>query len=335
MVRILLSEARDFSPAASQILNSLGQTDYCELSRQELLDTIESYDVLWVRLGINVDRQVLEAARKLKAVVTPTTGLDHIDVRYAASRDIAILSLQGERHFLDSISATAELTWGLLLSLVRQIPAAVQSVREGDWDRNKFRGHDLKGQTLGIVGLGRLGVQVARFGLAFGMRVVAYDPYQSNWTPGVHPCRTLPELLESSDIVSLHVNLNDQTIGLIGPAEFSHMRPGSILINTARGAIVDGESLLLALSEGRLRGAAMDVVPGERDADSIVRDRLIEYSNRHDNLLITPHIGGATYESMAATEVFMADKLRSFLHNRRANPVRYDSYGRTGVAAAS
>lgn len=313
MTRLLMTESGDFSAGARRILDALCVVDYCQLTRGEVLQCAHQYDVLWVRLGINVDRDLLQKCSRLRAIVTPTTGLDHIDCEEAQRRGIAILSLRGEREFLQHVPATAELTWGLALSLTRRIPWATQAVCQGNWDRNLFRGHDLRGKSLGIVGLGRLGIQVARFGLAFGMEVACFDPYQELVPAEIYRCHSLMELLSSCDVTSLHVPLNEETVGLIGANELAGVRPQSILINTSRGDIVDGAALLEALQAGRLAAAALDVVPGERESASATRNALLQYAATHDNLLITPHIGGATWESMAATEEFMAVKLGRFL----------------------
>jgi D-3-phosphoglycerate dehydrogenase len=312
MIRLLVAEARDFSPEAVEILGGFGTCDLRQLDRAQLLETLPDYDVLWVRLGLTIDREIIDAASRLKVIVTATTGVDHIDLDYALRRNIEVLSLRGETQFLDSIPATAEHTWGLLLALNRRIPWAFRSVCHGQWDRDRFRGHDLRGQTLGIIGLGRLGIQVARFGLVFGMRVLAFDPYRQVWPSDVIRCASLEALLSLSNVVSLHVPLNSETTGLIGTRELQLMRPGAILLNTSRGAVVDAEALLEALASGHLGGAALDVIPDERDEGSVERQRLLEYAANSHQLLITPHIGGATFESMAATEVFMCRKLVRF-----------------------
>ncbi|HPO58472.1 MAG TPA: NAD(P)-dependent oxidoreductase, partial [Anaerolineaceae bacterium] len=184
------------------------------------------------------------------------------------------------------------------------------SVLRGEWNRDAFRGHDLCGRSLGILGLGRIGEKVARYGLAFGMRVLAYDPTRDPWMEGVERANTMDELLAASEVLSIHVPLNERTEGLIGRRELALLPPGALLVNTARGAVLQREALLEALESGRLGGAALDVLWDERGAAD---ERLLEYARTHENLLITPHIGGATVESMAATEVFMARKLQRFL----------------------
>jgi D-3-phosphoglycerate dehydrogenase len=320
MIQILNVEPDDFCEPARELLLGLGHLDECGLNPQQLLTRIANYDVLWVRLAQQIDRAVLQAGCRLRAIVTATTGLDHIDMDAARMLGIRVLSLRGETDFLARIPATAEHTWGLLLALNRHVPAAFRSVQEGGWDRYAFRGHDLKGQTLGIVGLGRLGKQVARFGLAFGMRVLAYDPYQKAWPSDVLQCESLETLLSQSQVLSLHVPLNNETVGMIGRKEIACLPPDAVLINTSRGEVLDSDALLCALREAQLRGAALDVIPDERCSDSSVRHCLLDYARQHNQLLITPHLGGATYESMAATEVFMAQKLARFLSEQSCGP---------------
>ncbi|MBN2470233.1 MAG: hydroxyacid dehydrogenase [Anaerolineae bacterium] len=313
MYRILNAEPGDYSPDARAILRSLGALDERDLNRSELLAQIAAYDAVIVRLRFTIDRQVIDAAARLKAIVTATTGLDHIDMAYAERAGIAVLSLRGHEDFLESVVASAEHTWALLLALMRRVPAAHQSVLGGAWDRDAFKGHDLRGKRLGILGLGRLGGKVARYGLAFGMRVAAYDSTPGRMIEGVTMCRTQADLLRQSDVLSIHVPLDETTAGLLGGREIALLPAGAVVINTARGAILDEAALLAGLESGRLSGAALDVLAGERTRQESV---LVAYARTHDNLIITPHIGGATFEAMAATEVFMAEQLRRFLAAR-------------------
>lgn len=317
-MKILNAEPLDYSPDARAILRSTGELVERPLDRAGLIDALPPYDVLIVRLATQVDREVIDAGRNLKAIVTATTGLDHIDVGYATRRGIAVLSLRGERAFLDTVPATAEHTWALLLALVRRIPWAFGSVLDGRWERDDFRGHDLWGRRLGILGLGRIGRIVARYALAFGMRVFAYDRSPEEETEGVTLRPSLPALLRTSEILTLHVPLDAQTEGLIGEVELGLLPPGALLVNTARDGVVDERALLRALGSGQLGGAALDVLSDERGLRSETRAALLDYARGHGNLLITPHIGGATTESMSRTEIFMAEKLKRHL----ASPVR-------------
>ena len=315
-INILNAEPLGYSPEAGSILAKLGKIIEKKMSRSQLLKELGDIDVLIVRLANQIDREVINAGRRLRAIVTATTGLDHIDVAYARERGITVLSLRGETEFLKHVRATAEHTWALLLGLLRNIVPASRAARQGQWNRDAFRGHELYGKRLGIVGLGRLGEKVALYGQAFGMQVAAFDPFIRDWIDGVHREANLGDLLDRSDILSLHIPLTDETVGLIGAAELELLPAGAVLINTSRGQLIDESALIKALTDEHLAGAARDVVAQERNNENRQKSPLLEYASKHDNLLITPHIGGATYESMAKTEVFMAHKLTKFLLER-------------------
>ena len=308
-LRILNAESLDYSPGAREILSELGNLQEADLERTDLIVCLENVDVLIVRLRNQINREIMDAAPRLKIIVTATTGLDHIDVHYAAEKGILVLSLKGEIDFLRSIPATAEHTWGLLLALFRHLPWAHQSVLLGQWDRDRFKGRDLAGRTLGIVGLGRIGEKIARYGQAFGMKLAAYDPYRTDWISTVEKISTLKELCRRSEILTLHVPLNPETQNLIGAQEISWLSSEAVLINTARGAVLNETALLEALQKGRLAGAALDVISDETQPNRPTTNSLIEYAHSHQNLLLSPHIAGATIDSMHATEIFMAKKL--------------------------
>jgi D-3-phosphoglycerate dehydrogenase len=312
-IRILNIEPLGYSPIAHSLLKQRAEVIEKEVSRAELLKELGDYDVLIVRLGYQISRDIIGAGKRLKAIVTATTGLDHIDVACAQARGIAVLSLQREAEFLREISATAEHTWALLLGLQRRIVPASISVRRNRWSRDSFRGHEIKGKRLGIVGLGRIGKKVACYGQAFGMDVAAHDPYTAEWASGIERKSTLFELLQCSDVLTLHVPLNYETKDMISTRELATLPQGSVLINTSRGELVDEAALVESLENKHLAGAALDVIRRERDVDKRAESPLLVYSKIHDNLLITPHIGGATHESIAKTEVFMAQKLIRFL----------------------
>lgn len=312
-MRILNAEGLDYCAEARAVLAGFCTLREGELDRTALLASVGEFDGLIVRLGHRVDEEVLAAAPHLRVLATATTGLDHIDVAAAARLGIEVLSLKGETGFLEQVTATAEHTWALLLALVRCLPEAVADVRAGNWQRDQFRGIELSGRVLGVVGYGRLGRMVARYGVAFGMTVLAADPVLPQSLPdGVTGC-DLGTLLATADVVSLHVPLSPATCNLIDAAALAHMRPGSILVNTSRGEIVDMDGLLAALERGAIAGAALDVVPREAQGHATMQaHRLIRYASTHRNLIITPHIGGATFDSMRKTEVFMATKLKTW-----------------------
>ena len=317
MIRILNVEPVGYSRDARAVLEAIGEVVEHEMDRGQLLDAIGGFDVLLVRLRHQIDRTVIDRGGRLGAICSATTGLDHIDVAYAQKQGIAIISLKGETEFLETIHATAEHTWALILALVRRLPAAVGSVAAGGWARERYRGRELNGKTLGIVGLGRVGGQVARYGRAFGMNVVGYDPWRVGWPPEVTRVRDLTDLLAAADVLTLHVPLNEETRGLLQASAFHRMNARSLLVNTSRGELVDEAALLDALRRGTIGGAALDVIAGERNPAERSLE-LVEYLRSHDNLIVTPHVGGATEESMARTELFIAHKLKEWLGARAA-----------------
>jgi D-3-phosphoglycerate dehydrogenase len=312
-VNILVSESTGFSPQAAAALSQVGSLFLKDLDRAALLSSLDQTEVLWVRLRHQIDAAVMDAAPRLKIVATPTTGLNHIDLQAAERRNIRVLSLRGEVSFLKDIRATAEHTIALMLAALRHLPSAVQHVRKGGWDRERFLGRELYGKVAGIVGYGRLGRIVARYLQAFDMQVLAADPNvdRSTIEDGV-TLVGVEELLGQADFVSLHVNHCQQTDKFFGRRQFALMKDGAWLFNTARGELVDEQALCEALESGRLGGAALDVLCDERSA-GMGDHPLVEYAQRHDNLLITPHIGGNTFESREKTELFLADRLSSLL----------------------
>jgi D-3-phosphoglycerate dehydrogenase len=305
---LLIVEPNNFSENARTVLEKTFEIRQGPCTRAELLASISKYDALMTRLGHRFDEEMISRGKSIKAIGTPTTGLNHIDIPTATQRGIRIFSLLGERKFLDNIHATAEFTWGILLALLRKIPAATESVKQKIWDRDFFRGCELNGKVLGVIGYGRLGTKVANYGRAFGMQVIACDPNVTvpNWVKNTN----LYELAASADIVVVHASYDISTHGMLTNKFFDTLRPGAFLVNTARGELIDEFALLDSLKRGRLAGAALDVLCFENSAITSPESlALIEYSHKHDNLLITPHIAGATDESMEKTEVFIAGRL--------------------------
>ena len=301
-----------FTDKAKTELAKLGEVEYCIPSQEELVTAVAPYHIVVVGLGLRFDRAVLEGASHLRLIAIATTGLDHIDVEYAQSRGIEVISLKGETAFLDTITGTAELAAGLMLDLMREISAAGEAVKKYQWDREQFRGHTLYGKTLGIVGFGRLGKMMARFGRAFGMEVLAQDPQPDQNFCKAHDVRVVSfdVLVKQSDVISIHMPLNRATENMFSEKTFAQMKPTAYLINTARGKIVNESDLLAALKRGGLAGYAADVMAEEVNFGKIFSIHpLVEYAKTHFNVLITPHIGGMTHESRAATDVFIANKV--------------------------
>ncbi len=309
-MKVVVAEGGGFNPEALALLRRHADVHVAaSADRRDLLAAVGDADVLWVRLRHRVDAEVMEAAPRLTVIVSPTTGLNHIDLAEAARRGIRVLSLRGETDFLNDVRATAEHTLALMLALLRHVPAAVAHVRDGGWDRDRFKGRELHGKTVGVVGCGRLGRIVARYLAAFDVRVLGTDPALRGDDAGPHVTLTsLEELLARADIVTLHVNLDERTRGFFGRPQFAAMKRGAWFVNTARGELVDEQALLDALRSGRLAGAALDTLADERPA-GMAEHPLVAYARTHDNVLITPHIGGCTAESMEKTELFLATRL--------------------------
>ncbi len=312
---LLNLEPTDYSSHATNLLKEHFEVTEQEMSREELIRNISKYHVIIVRLGHQIDKEVLEKARNLKAIVTATTGLNHIDLKQANEKKCDVLSLKGEVSFLNSICATAEHTMGLLLSLSRNIPQAFINVRSCEWDRDSFKGHELFGKTIGILGVGRLGKKVAKYSLAFGMNVIGCDIKQEEEIDIKYVCKD--ELLKQSDILSIHLPYTKETHHYLHAKDFKKIKESALIINTARGEIIDEQALLNALQTQNIAGAAIDVMQGEYALKTSwpQNDPLIHYAQKNHNLIITPHIGGATYESMENTEIFMAKKLIKHITN--------------------
>lgn len=232
---ILVAEATGFSRHAAENLRGHGRVVMADLDRRQLLASVPDADVLWVRLRNRIDREVMEAGRNLRAVATPTTGLNHIDLVEAERRNIRVISLQGANDFLRHVYATAEHTVALILALLRHVPGAHDHVMSGIWNRDLFIGRELHGKRAGIIGCGRVGRMVSGYLRALGMRVLVTDV--QNFDRGISSdveLVSLTHLLYTSDIVTVHIPLSDRTKGFFGEAEFARMKPGSWFINTSR-----------------------------------------------------------------------------------------------------
>ncbi len=323
-MRILVIEPALHGPSARRIIEEIGDVDYVRYENHETLLRLAaqgSYEAVFTTLGVPMDASVLDAFRSLRWIVTPTTGLDHIDTSEAAKRSIRVISLRGELDFLETVHATAEHTWALLLALTRRIPSGVQDVLAGNWRRESFIGSEVNGKTLGILGCGRLGRMVARYGLAFGMRVLAFDHNSESIGKagaGVEQ-RDLSSLLSGSDVLSIHLPLNTDTRGFLSRERIFSIKRGALLLNTARGELLDEAALVEALETGHLSGAALDVLTGDSSwSDKAADNPLIGHARHYDNLLITPHVGGCTYESMEKTSKFIAERFAKMVRDTKS-----------------
>tara|TARA_Y100001935_G_scaffold248077_1_gene244794 strand:- start:10498 stop:11442 length:945 start_codon:yes stop_codon:yes gene_type:complete len=312
MIKLLNTEPEGYSLEAKSILDSFAHVSSGPYKREYLLKKGSLFDGLIVRLSHLIDKNLIDAFPDLKVIATATTGLDHIDCAYAESKGIKILSLKNQSEFLEKIYATAEHTWALILALLRNIPSASQSVSHGYWNRDQFKGHELHGKTIGIVGLGRIGNMVAKYAKAFGMSVIANTKEDVSQHKNVKIVKDLDKLLNISDIVTIHVPLTPDTKNLIGDKEFKEMKKNALLINTSRGELVDEVALIHALKNNTISGAALDVIVDENKMIENGYSKVVEFSKSNRCLIITPHLGGATYESMEKSEIFIANKLKLY-----------------------
>jgi D-3-phosphoglycerate dehydrogenase len=274
--------------------------------RQDTDEVLAGTEVLFAPLGYKVDEAKMQRAPRLKAVVSNTTGIPHIDAEAARRRGIVVCALHDEPDFLDRITPTAELTIGLMIACMRRIPAASRAAANGRWDRRPWGAPRMLSRLrLGIVGYGRLGRKVAAVAEAFGMDVAYFDPYVAG---GVG---SLEALAARSDVLSLHAPANAETAGIISRSVLERLPRGAVVVNTARGELLDTDALLDLLESGHLQAAALDTVVGEYDPTHVEvfgRSRLAQYAREHDNLLLTPHIGGSTVDAWSETERFVIEK---------------------------
>ncbi len=269
-------------------------------NREKLLAAVPDADALLVRSATTVDAEVLNAGTKLKIVARAGVGLDNVDVDAATARGVLVVNAP-----TSNIHSAAEHAVALLLAAARQIPAADASLREHTWKRSSFSGAEIFGKTVGVVGLGRIGQLVAQRVAAFGARIVAYDPYVSHALAaqlGIEML-DLDELLGAADFISVHLPKTHETAGLIGKEAFAKTKPGVIVVNAARGGLVDEDALAEAISSGHVRGAGLDVFAKEPCTDSPLFDL--------PQVVVTPHLGASTAEAQdrAGTDVAASVRL--------------------------
>lgn len=277
-------------------------------SAAELVASIGEYHALIVRSHTMVDANLLAAATKLKVVGRAGVGVDNIDVTAATHQGILVVNAPEA-----NTTSTAEHTLAMMMALARNIPDACISLRQGQWERSKYMGVQLAGKKLGVLGLGRVGSEVARRAQALDMKVIAYDPFISPERArqlGVS-LASVSEVCNAVDFLTVHTPLTAQTRGLVGAGELAGVRPGLRIINCARGGIVDETALLAALNDGRVAGAALDVFNEEPPQGNPLVN--------HPNVIVTPHLGASTHEAQTEAAIDVVDAV---LHALAGQPVR-------------
>lgn len=304
---ILIAE-REFSDRARALLARAGRVIPFG-SRQEFMRNLSDAHAIVAGLEVKFDRATLARARVLRVLGTRTTQLRHIDLDFCRERGITVVNIRADSPVLKNTPSTAEEAMALMLALARRIPWAHASVTRGEWKRRAYGGNELKGKTLGLIGFGRLGRMVARYAMAFDMRVAAYDPRVEAGDMKKLGVRrmALMSLLRHADVVSLHSVYNEKTKGMLGREHFAAMKQTAFFINTARGEITDEAALCDALGKGMIAGAALDTLAGETpDGSHLKIHPLVAYACTHENLIILPHLGGATVEATERTQIAIA-----------------------------
>lgn len=301
-------EMLNYQPENLKLLNENFEVIMLPNPSYDKPEILNQADVIFAPLGYYCGKDKIDQSPKLKVIASNTTGHPHIDVNYAAQKGIQVITLKGHDAFLNAITPTAELTWGLIISLTRKIFPAYQSVLKGNWNRRPFGAASMMSRmSLGVAGYGRLGRMVANYGKSFGMKVRYYDPFVENEDVEVFRADTLTELVSTSNIITIHIPHEPETENLFNEEIFSQFKKGAYLINTSRGELIDHNALLRCLQDGTLSGAALDVMGNEFTTgfqDTLKNHPLWKYAQKHTNLIITPHIGGSTIDAWKMTEEY-------------------------------
>jgi len=303
-MKILISD-----PLAEEGINILKENkDFqvdvkTDLKPETLKEIIKEYDALIVRSATKVTKEIIEHAEKLKVIGRAGVGLDNVDLESATQKGIIVMNTPS-----GNTISTAEHTFSMMLALSRNIPQANASTKAGEWKRSKFMGVELYNKVLGIIGLGRIGTEVAKRAISFGMKVIAYDPFLSRQIAqqiGVEIVE-FKELLKQSDYITIHTPLTEETKHMHSDEEFKIMKKGVRIINCARGGIIDEKALVSALKEGRVAGAALDAFekePPDKDNELL----------KMDNVIVTCHLGASTEEAQVNVAIEIAESVRDYL----------------------
>jgi len=302
--KILVSDG--LSEDGLVLLRTAGEvTVQPKITPEELLAALPAYHALVVRSRTKVAAQVVQAGTNLKVIGRAGVGVDNIDVAAAVARGITVVNSP-----LAASVSVAEHTLGLMLALARLVPAADASMKQGKWEKSAFMGTELSGKTLGLLGLGRIGALVANRAVAFGMRVIAYDPYLNQAQireRNAEPAK-FDEVIAKSDYISLHLPLSRETRGLLGAQQLEKMKTGARLVCAARGGVIDEAALRAALDSGRLAGAALDVFADEPPAPGSIA--------AHPRVIASPHVGAQTLEAQGRAGLMIAEEVLAVLEGK-------------------
>lgn len=302
MTKPIVLIAEELSPATLSVLGDGFEVRHCNgADRNELLPAIAEVDAILVRSATKVDAQAIAAAKNLKVIARAGVGLDNVDIPAATSAGVLVVNAP-----TSNIVSAAELAVGLLLASTRNIVPANLALKNGKWARSKYSGSELQGKTVGIIGMGKIGLLVAKRLAGFDMKFVAYDPYVKQAPKDGPEIKMVEfdELLRVSDFITIHIPKTAETVGLIGEEALTKVKPTVHIINAARGGVLDEDALYKAISEGRVAGAGLDVYATEPCTDSPLFDL--------DQVVATPHLGASTEEAQEKAGVAVAESIVAF-----------------------
>lgn len=272
-------------------------------TRAQTLEAIKSYHGIAVRTKFRIDEELMAVAPNLKFVARAGAGLDNIDIAYALQKNITLLSANE-----GNCDAVGEHVVGMLLALMNNFRKADLEIRNGIWDREGNRGYELKGKTVGIIGYGFMGQSLAQKLSGFGVNVIAYDKYKTGFSDGFAKEVSMEEIVKQSDVLSLHIPLTAETKQMVNDEYFFHFKKPIFFLNTARGEIVNTQSVLKAIEQGKVLGAGLDVLETEKFPKLAEQNWYSDLKN-NPKILLTPHVGGWTFDSYRKISEVLADKL--------------------------
>ena len=303
-MNIGILEPLDFSTIALQKLSKIGAIE--NYNGENLENFLSNKDIIFVRLNFDINQELLKSAPNLKYICSPTTGLNHINVDFCENQGIEIISLKGETDFLNTIRATPEHTLGLIMALKRNYNFAFLNSNNPEWDRNPYRGYEIYGSSIGIIGFGRVGKILAKYLKNMGATVGFFDINNEIDQDGIQKFDSKESLIDACDTIVLCSSYSDEYGSIINEKEIDALK-NKYFINTARAELTNELYLSQKALNGHFKGIAIDVIQNEQNQQNNLQNWLVAADKF--NVIITPHIGGATYSSMNRTEDFITDKL--------------------------
>ncbi|MBT6170440.1 MAG: hydroxyacid dehydrogenase [Flavobacteriaceae bacterium] len=299
MIKILVITPTSHLKSTRENLESIGQVHYLENATiTQFKKVIPNFDAIFTnpnKSNIFLGKNALEGAKKLKVICTASTGTNHVDKKYLISKGIQLISITEERNVIRKISSTAEHAFALTLTSLRNIIPSYNSVKNGEWDYVPFIGRQISNLTFGVIGYGRLGSLYSDYCLAFGSKVIVYDPYKTVYRPGVNQVDNLESLLSESDVISLHVHVNEETTNLINCKTLKYCKNDVLIVNSSRGEIVNEKDLIDFLKLNFKSKYSTDVLANETFDRK--NSEIYSHMTKSNQIIITPHIAGMTYEA--------------------------------------